>query len=177
MNFIVHPQSIWRSPADAQHRQNLMAEREVLNDIGLIFRFFKCRINELGYCTRLKLLCGEKHSMCLPQAYDQPARLLGQCWPTFKKTLAVLALQRMTHGRLISMYEPLDEPENSWMAVCHATKQMNDNPKYVSSVTSLEALHNTCVASPTVPSRLSLNYLSPIQARSLHPSVYMSLLF
>ena len=113
-----------------------MAEREVLNDIGLIFRFFKCKINELGYCTRLTLLCGEKHGMCLPQAYDQPARLLGQCWPTFKKTLAVLALQRMTHGRLISMYEPLDEPENSWMAVCHATKQMNDNPKYVSSIPS-----------------------------------------
>ena len=149
----------------------------IQNNYGLIFRFFKCKINELGYCTRLTLLCGEKHGMCLPQAYDQPARLLGQCWPTFKKTLAVLALQRMTHGRLISMYEPLDEPENSWMAVCHATKQMNDNPKYVSSVTSLEALHNTCVASPTVPSRLSLNYLSPIQARSLHPSVYINLLF
>ena len=108
----------------------------IQNNYGLIFRFFKCKINELGYCTRLTLLCGEKHGMCLPQAYDQPARLLGQCWPTFKKTLAVLALQRMTHGRLISMYEPLDEPENSWMAVCHATKQMNDNPKYVSSIPS-----------------------------------------
>ena len=44
-------QSGEESPADAQHRENLMAEREVLNDVGLIFRFFKCKINELGYCT------------------------------------------------------------------------------------------------------------------------------
>ena len=34
------------------------------------------------------------------------------------------------------MYEQLDEPENSWMAVCHVTKQMNDNPKYVTSIPS-----------------------------------------
>ena len=90
-----------------------MAEREVLNDIGLIFRFFKCKVNELGYCTRLTLLCGEKHGMCLPQAYDQPARLLGQCWPTFKKTLAVLPevpLRRIIDGYMTSMSLGINSP-------------------------------------------------------------------